>query len=227
MMASASSFRRTSNTFQSLYRLVGPGWVPTSRRMHTLGCRIGPNALKNQRCELIFFALRAGAGRGKGQFDVSLNLHLQQVSVERPTSFPVAQKKKGSVQLVRQGSVQLVWSSRLLTTTTRGLQRLKKSLDLTLRQKMTASTARDCEVSLASRDSPRHGLTLHGYDPPLCRFELEFRVDRDCESGGRRRAKTGIQLLSPPLAEAVAQGHQRKKQRQQQQQPNSLWVVYS
>jgi hypothetical protein len=35
--------------------LVGPGIVPTSSRTQTFGCRMGPNALKNQRCELIFF----------------------------------------------------------------------------------------------------------------------------------------------------------------------------
>lgn len=39
--------------------LVVPGWVPTSRRTQTLGWRMGPKALKNQRCELIFLALQS------------------------------------------------------------------------------------------------------------------------------------------------------------------------
>jgi hypothetical protein len=42
----------------------------------------------------------------------------------------------------------------------------------------------------------RHRLTLHGHDPPLCRFELELRVDRNCEA--RRIARR--QLLSPTPA---------------------------
>lgn len=56
--------RRTSKLFHSLYRLVSRGWVPTSIRTQMLGERMGPNALKNQRCELIFLALRVGEGGG-------------------------------------------------------------------------------------------------------------------------------------------------------------------
>ena len=42
--------------FHKLYKLFGPGLVPTSRRTTTLGLRSGQNALKSHRCELIFFA---------------------------------------------------------------------------------------------------------------------------------------------------------------------------
>ena len=35
--------------------LLLPGRVPTSSSTHTFGCSSEPNALKNQRCELIFF----------------------------------------------------------------------------------------------------------------------------------------------------------------------------
>lgn len=45
-----------SNVFHRLYRLFGPGFVPTSRRTTTFGWSMGQKALKSHLCELIFFA---------------------------------------------------------------------------------------------------------------------------------------------------------------------------
>lgn len=61
---------------------------------------------------------------------------------------------------------------------------------------MTVFTARTCRSAHYAPGIKETRLTLHGHDPPLCRFELELRVDRNCEA--RRIARR--QLLSPALA---------------------------
>src|SRR4051794_15275967 len=56
-----ATFESVSNAFHRWYRELPVGLVPTSRRIHTLGLRALPKALKNHRCELSlreFFSLR-------------------------------------------------------------------------------------------------------------------------------------------------------------------------
>lgn len=215
--------------------LVGPGCVPTSSKTQTLGWRIGPKALKNQRWELIFLALR---GREGGREDGG-----REGGSEGGVSKTRTGKGRGRKGREREKEKREENALLLLQAEHDCRKGMKESKS---RVSSTGSSRWNLQRHISPLRRGRRGRgrvelkrTLDWNDSAIGTPELEIRIDGDCRETGvvavadeeEKREETKVSsksiFLQPQSTSPSSDDNAGTGKRGRGKRVNALWVVYS